>query len=155
MIETTEQVISRRPFVVRRVVRWGDCDPAGVVYTGRFTEYLLGAVHFFFENLGDGHYHRWVTSLDVDTPCKGMELAFHHALWPNDAFDMTCTVAEIRTHGYDIAVEAANAAGTRIFSGRFSPICIGLTERRRAPIPPAMLAALETHRGQTPIVSNP
>ena len=34
MIDSYESVVSRTPLVVRRRVRWADCDPAGVVYTG-------------------------------------------------------------------------------------------------------------------------
>ena len=29
-------------------VRWADCDPVGLVYTGKFNEYMLLAVHYFF-----------------------------------------------------------------------------------------------------------
>ena len=54
MMRATEYVLSERPFVVRRTVRWGDCDPAGVVYTGRFTDYLLGAVGLFTDHLAGG-----------------------------------------------------------------------------------------------------
>jgi 4-hydroxybenzoyl-CoA thioesterase len=138
-----EEVVSRRPFVVRKRVRWADCDPAGVVFTGKFSEYLLTAVGYLFDELGRGNYSAWLKDLQVDTPCKGLELAFHGALWPEDSFDMRCTVPQIRPHSYDIRVEAAQQDGRRIFSGRFSPICIGRQQRRRVPIPEAMLQALE------------
>jgi acyl-CoA thioesterase FadM len=140
------EVVSCQPFVVRRTVRWGECDPAGVVYTGRFADFVLDAVQLFFAGLADGNYHQWVERLGVDTPCKGMEFTFHHALWPGDVFEMTCTVPAVREHGYDISVEARSPSGTPIFSARFSPICIGRDVRKRAPIPPAMLEALAPHR---------
>ena len=31
----SEALISRAPVIVRRRVKWGECDPAGVVYTPR------------------------------------------------------------------------------------------------------------------------
>ena len=136
--DSYEYVLSHNPLVIRRRVRWGDCDPAGVVYTGRFTEYLLSAVTHFFSELADGPYMQWIESIGVDTPCKGMDLAFHYALWPEDEFDMTCRVGEIREHSFDIMVEAVRVDGKRTFSGRFSPICIGRTVRARVPIPEAM-----------------
>jgi acyl-CoA thioester hydrolase len=145
MINTYEEVISRRPLVVRRRVRWADCDPAGVVYTGKFSDYLLGAVNLFFNDIGGGNYMAWTRALGVDTPCKGMELTFHGALWPEDEFEMRCTVAEVREHSYDIAVEAAQADGRRIFSGRFSPICISREVRRGVEIPADYRAALARH----------
>ncbi len=145
-ITSYETVVARRPFTIRRRVRWGDCDPAGVVYTGRFTDYLMSAVTLFFAELGGGQYSRWVESLGVDTPCKGMAFTFHKALWPEDEFDLVCTVPAVRESSYDIAVEAARPDGSPVFSGRFSPICIGRSERKRVPIPAAYLEALRPHR---------
>lgn len=146
MIDSYEFVRSRQPFIVRRRVRWGDCDPAGVVYTGRFTEYLMGAVMLFMSDLGRGNYAKWVETLNVDTPCKGMELTFHKALWPEDDFDLTCRVGAVRESSFDILVEAARPDGSPVFSGRFSPICISRTERKRTAIPAGLLEAIAPHR---------
>ena len=30
-----------RPFTVMRTVRWGDCDPAGIIYTPRVLDYAM------------------------------------------------------------------------------------------------------------------
>ncbi len=142
MISSYEALVSREPFIVRKRVRWAECDPAGVVYTGRFSDYLLTAVNHVFDELGQGHYARWLKTLDVDTPCKGMELEFHAALWPEDVFDMHCDVPAIREHSFDIRVRARRPDGSAVFTGRFSPICISREVRRRVPIPPALRAAL-------------
>lgn len=143
MIDSYESVASRRPFVVRRRVRWSDCDPAGVVYTGKFTEYVLGAVTLFYNELSRGRGAEWRVALGVDTPCKGMALEFHRALWPEEEFEIAVHIGEIREHGYDIELEATQPGGVRIFSARFSPICIRTDARVRAPIPAEMLAALQ------------
>lgn len=145
MTDSREAVISRSPLVIEKQVRWADCDPAGVVYTGRFSDYLLTAVDYFFADLGGGRYFDWLQALQVDTPCKGMDLAFHGALWPEDRFRMHCSVSAIREHSWDIRVEAAQADGRRIFTGRFSPICISRQVRQRVTIPTEMRAALERH----------
>ena len=124
-------------------MRWADCDPAGLVYTGKFNEYMLLAVHYFFDELGVGNYFQWVKGLIVDTSCKGLDMVFHGALWPEDEFDMHCTVSSVREHGYDILIEAEQKDGWRISTGRFSPICISREVRKRAPIPLPMLDALQ------------
>ncbi|KQW64905.1 acyl-CoA thioesterase [Variovorax sp. Root411] len=143
MIDSYESVVSRRPFVVRRRVRWSDCDPAGVVFTGKFTEYVLNAVNLFYSELSQGRGAEWRKTLGVDTPCKGMALEFHRALWPEEEFDIAVHVGEIREHGYDIELEATQHGGVRIFSARVSPICIRTDARVRAPIPEEMLVALQ------------
>lgn len=143
MITSYEGLVSGEPLVVMKRVRWADCDPAGVVYTGKFTEYLLTAVNYFFNELAGGNYFQWAKELDVATPCKGLNMEFHGALWPEDEFAMHCSVSAIREHSYDIRVEATQKDGRRIFTGRFSPICISREVRKRVPIPPQMLDALQ------------
>lgn len=138
-----ERLVSRRPLVIERRVRWSDCDPAGVVYTGRFTEYLLSAMNYVFDALaGEQRYFDWLQALEVDTPCKGLEMEFHGALWPDDVFEMHCAVAAIRRSSFDLQVQARQADGRRIFTGRISPICISRNVRQRVPIPAPMLLAL-------------
>ncbi|MES2535247.1 MAG: acyl-CoA thioesterase [Pseudomonadota bacterium] len=153
MMNSIETVISRQPFIVRRHVRWGDCDPAGVVYTGRFTDYLMGAVMLFFSELAadshDGRYHDMVAALGVDTPCRGMHLDFRHALWPEDEFDIAVTVGRIGGSSWDIDVTATRCDGPIAFTGRFSPVCINRggerADARATAIPPALRTRLNAH----------
>ncbi|GAA5233112.1 acyl-CoA thioesterase [Verticiella sediminum] len=140
----TEYVISESPFIVRRVVRWSDCDPAGVVYTGRFTDYLLGAVSLFNEylaagarSLGEAH--------GVDTPCRGLSLSFEGTLWPRDEIDIRCAVGDIRQRSYDLACTATRPDGTPVFHARFSPICVRRDARVGTDIPASLRAVLSAH----------
>ena len=142
-IEPTEYVLSTRPFIVRRRARWGECDPAGVVYTPRFTDYLAAAVTLFHEDLFGGEPANFRQSLGIDTPCKGMSLVFHGALWPGDVFDMRVQVGEIRNASFDINVVATRPDGGPVFAGVFSPVCIPRGERRAVPIPDAYRALLQ------------
>ena len=144
MTNATEFVLSTSPFVVRRRARWSECDPAGVVYTGRFVDYLLSSVALFNEHLMGGPVEPLKQKLQVQTPCKGLSLVFDGALWPNDAFDMHVSVSDIRTSSFDIAVRAVRPDGRPVFSGVVSPICIAASERRSVPIPDEMKALLQS-----------
>lgn len=141
--QATEYVLSTSPFVVRRRVRWGECDPAGVVYTGRFVDYLISAVSLFQDHVFSGFSEGYRKSLGIETPCKALSMVFSGALWPNDVFDMQVRVGSIRNTSYDVCVEATRADGSAAFSATFSPICIPGTERRAVPIPAEMRARLE------------
>jgi acyl-CoA thioesterase FadM len=153
MMDSIETVISRQPFIVRRHVRWSDCDPAGVVYTGRFTDYLMGAVMLFFSELAaashGGRYHDMVAEMGIDTPCRGMQLEFRHALWPEDEFDIAVTVGRIGGSSWDIDVIATRRDGPIAFTGRFSPVCINRdgdrADARATPIPAALRTRLGAH----------
>ncbi len=43
---------SCRPFLARRLVRFGHCDPAGIVYFPRYYDLLNGVVEDWWEHLG-------------------------------------------------------------------------------------------------------
>ena len=141
MIHATEYVLSERPFVVRRTVRWGDCDPAGVAYTGRFTDYLLGAVGLYTAYMAGGE-GRLGEVHDVGTPCKAMRFEFMGTLWPDDVIDMTCTVEAIRTRSFDIRCVARRPNGATVFEAMFSPICVRLDRREGTPIPDSLRVVL-------------
>lgn len=138
MSNATEYVLSTAPFVVRRRVRWGECDPAGVVYTARFTDYLISAVMLFHEHHFGGPASTFRKEQGIETPCKGMSFVFARALWPDEEFDMAVRVGEIRTSTYDVIVEARTLQGEPVFTGTFSPACIKRGERKTVPIPQAM-----------------
>jgi 4-hydroxybenzoyl-CoA thioesterase len=141
--ETFEHVVSRTPLVIHRRVRWGECDPAGVVYTGKFSDYVLSCVNYFYDVIaGDITYGEWRRQLDIDTPCKALTFEFHRALWPDEWFEMHVRVSAIRTHSYDLRIEARLPTGEKVFSATFSPICIHRDRRERAPIPEALRLAL-------------
>lgn len=45
---STEHIISTIPCAIRRRVKSGECDPAGVVYTAAFSEYVISAAELFY-----------------------------------------------------------------------------------------------------------
>jgi acyl-CoA thioesterase FadM len=144
MNESSEIVVSQLPFTVRRVARWTDCDPAGVVFTGKFTDYLLGAVMHFLRHIGYGpgvqrHDQR------VGLPCKHMSLTFHASLYPEDAVDIRISVAAIRQRTFDIVAKAYFADGRLAFEGQFTPIAIRSDKRESVEIPDTLRDALAPH----------
>lgn len=145
MIRSTEYVLSESPFVLRRQVRWSDCDPAGVVYTGRFTDYVLSAVGFFHQHMAGYAAQSLGAQHGVDTPCKGMDFEFVGTLWPNDVIDIGCAVGEIRTRSYDIHCVASKPDATLIFKARFSPICVRQDARLGTPIPDSLRQVLSRY----------
>lgn len=145
MNESSEFVVSDAPFTVRRTARWTDCDPAGVVFTGRYTDYLLGAVMYFLRHIGYGAGWRKSLGEGVGLPCKHMSLTFHASLYPEDVVDIRIDVGSIRSRTFDLIVRATLADGRLAFEGQFTPIAIHADRRESTPIPPALLAALQPY----------
>lgn len=118
-----ERLLCRNPIIVRRRVRWGECDPAQVVYTPRFADYLAAAFSWFSRI----HLSDKLTADDgtrLATPMKALSLEFHHPLRPDDLFDMTVHVEAVRQRTFDLLIIAQSPSGEPRFTGRLSPALV-------------------------------
>ncbi len=144
-LEATERLISRTPVTVRRRVIWGECDPAQVVYTPRFADYLASAFGWFARVvLGD--LLKLADGTPIGTPMKGLELEFHRSLRVDDYFDMIVEIGEIRNRTFDMEVKALSMVGEPHFSGRLSPILIKGSTFETIELPPKLREALYTYK---------
>lgn len=142
----TTSARDNEPFRSERRVRWGECDPAGVVYTPRFTDFVVEAFHDFLEWLLEGPLQERLVELDLGTPAKAISLVFHKSLWPDDSFTMAVYVRDIRTRSFELDLCATSPRGERIFDATFAAVCILHGERRGRSIPDALRRRLEAYR---------
>lgn len=139
-----EVLLSRSPVTVRRRVLWGECDPAGVVYSPRFSDYLMIAFGWFTRVLAEEPEIAEELAA-LSTPMKGLRLEFRRTLAPGDVFDLTCRVAAVRSRTFDLEIVGAAPGGEPAFVGLLSPItCVG-PPMLATPIPPALRRALTRH----------
>jgi 4-hydroxybenzoyl-CoA thioesterase len=148
----TEYVRSKLPFVVRRQVRWSECDPAGVVFTGVFPNYVISAVQL----LRDYLFGSWIEHLKVvglAAPAKAISLEFHHMLAPNDRFDMTVLVSSVSAKTITYEVDGRCDNGDRAFVGRLTSIFVATGEGRGAqPVPAGIREVIETYQHQSRVI---
>jgi acyl-CoA thioesterase FadM len=118
--EFTERLLSREPIIVRRRVQWGECDPAGVVYTPRFADYMASAFMWFMRIV------LWPALADetLRTPVKALSLEFHKTLKPEELFDMTVLVCGVRNRTFDLCIRGTGIEGDDRFTGKITPIII-------------------------------
>ena len=147
MLDVTEQVVALTPLRIRRRVKWGECDPAGVVYTVRFSDYVISAFELFMRHLLDGAFQGAKDEHGFGTPAKALSLEFLASLRPDDEFEMTVLVADIRNRTFDLDIDGRDLDGKVLFRGRLTPITIKRGDRSRAIELPAMLRErLESYR---------
>jgi acyl-CoA thioester hydrolase len=137
-------VLSVKPFVVRRKVKWGECDPAGVVYTPVFADYVISAAELFYGALfGSGPQMR--RELACETPTRALTFDFRSPLWPDDEFDMAVSVRNISSRTYTLGVFGTKA-GAEVFESALTPICLMRDQRRAIEIPARLRSRLEEYR---------
>lgn len=137
-----EYLLSERPLTVRRRVRWGECDPAGVVYTATFADYVISAAELFYGALFGTTPQRAKSELGFGTPSRALAFDFMRSLRPDDEFDMTVRVAEVHSRTYVLDIAAATPQGEPVFNARLTPVCVARPERRSIEIPGAFRQAL-------------
>lgn len=142
---STEHVISETPFVIRRRVKWGECDPAGVVYTATFGEYVISAAELFYGRLLNGTPQALKNHHSFGTPTRALAFDFKASLWPDDEFDMAVLVDRIGEHTYTLLIQGT-VRGASAFDARLTPICVARSERRAIPVPPIMRDALTAYQ---------
>lgn len=150
MLDVTEQVLELAPFRVRRRVKWGECDPAGVVYTARFSDYVISVFELFMRHLLGGAFQGAKDERGFGTPCKALSLEFSASLRPDEEFDMTVLVAEIRSRTFDLDIRGRDPQGKDLFLARMTPITIKRGDRSRSiELPAALRDRLEAYRVST------
>jgi acyl-CoA thioester hydrolase len=143
---STESVIAQHPFTVRRRVKWGECDPAGVVYTVAFSEYVISVAELFYGMLFGTSPQKAKDELGFGTPTRALSFDFQRSLRPDDEFDMTVRVADIRERTYLLEIHGRTLTGDTVFVAELTPVCVARPERRSILIPPGLRAALAQYR---------
>lgn len=140
--EPLEYVRSHRPFVLRRTVKWSDCDPAGVVYTGVFVDYVTSAFRCFLAHALGGNVEEYVAAFGVDFPAKAISFVFESSLRPDDKLDVEVRVAGFRNTTFETEFIGTHK-GAACFSARMTTICVSPKDRRAIRVPDPLRAKLE------------
>ena len=70
------------PFVHEISVRWADCDPARIAYTGRIPNFALEAIDAWWEATVGDDWFRMNVDFDIGTPFVHLSLDFRKPVTP-------------------------------------------------------------------------
>jgi acyl-CoA thioester hydrolase len=142
----TEIVIAKAPVTIRRRVKWGECDPAGVVYMVNYGEYVVSAYEMLMAILLDEGFQKGKARHGVALPAKAFMIEFDAPLRPDDDFLMTVEIADIRTKTFDVIVRGRSIDQKNLFLAKFTPIAVDPQERSAASLPDMLVRKLESYR---------
>jgi len=143
--EPLTYVVSDRPFVLRQTVKWSDCDPAGVVYTGIFVEYVTTAFRAFLGTLLTPSVEEFVRIANVDFPAKAISFVFDSSLRPDEKFDVRVAVSAIKNTTFESVFTGTKAGGAACFVGRMTTICVSPADRRAIRVPDSLRQVFAPH----------
>jgi acyl-CoA thioesterase FadM len=129
---------------IPRVVKWGECDPAGIVYTPRFSDYVVEAHLACFEHLFGKSPYDLLRVQGLALPAKALAVEFKHPLLPNQPFEMKAGITTIRTRTFDVGVGGFTREGIEAFTGTLTLICLNLAQGKSQALPDFLLDPLRT-----------
>jgi len=124
------------PFVARIVVRFGDADPAGLVYYPVIFHYFHVAMEEFFAARAGVSYARLMAEERLGFPAVKAETEFFAPLFYGDEADIEVAVARVGKSS--VAFEyAARRASDAILCARSRQVhaAMNLDTRRAVPVP--------------------
>ena len=142
----TEAVIGNLPVTVRRRVKWGECDPAGVVYFVNYGEYVVSAYELMMTELLGEEFQKAKARHGVALPAKAFKIDFSASLRTGDEFLMTVEISDIRTKTFDALVRGHSVSRSPLFWATLTLIAVRPMDRSAMPLPVALVAELERYR---------
>ncbi len=132
-----------RQVVDNRTILFGECDPAGVMYTPRIVECIVeAALKFVSDSLGQP-FERFMFGHELTLPARNIDVDFLKPLTWDDEIEIRAGLLELRTHAYTVLVVAFNTNGDPAFTGKITQVCVDTATKKIAEFPQNFREALQ------------
>ena len=133
-------------FTTKRTILFGDCDPAGILFTPRVAYVVVEAVHEFLTHILGEPAIRKIFAMGVLPPARAMSIEFFSPMVWDDVIDIEVRCEEPKNSSFSFAVIGRNASGDKTFGSTFTQVCISKQDKRPIPVPDALRQALVDSR---------
>ena len=124
------------PFSTRITVRFGDCDPAGLVYYPAIFNYFHVAMEEFFAARCGTSYERLMRERRIGFPTVNAQAEFFAPMVYGDEIEIEVSVSRVGTSSATFVYSARRAAD-QLLCARSTQVqvAMSLDARRAAPLP--------------------
>lgn len=129
------------PFTSVVKVRFGHCDPAGIVFYPRYFEMLNMTVEDWFAAIG-ADFHNLHIERQIGTPTVRIDATFQAPSQLGDNLNITLTPTKVGTSSCDVDFLIA-CDGERRMTGTLTLVCMNLTSHRSTPWPDDVRVGLD------------
>jgi YbgC/YbaW family acyl-CoA thioester hydrolase len=135
--------------VVRRAARWGECDPAGIVYTPRFLDWVIEAVEAFFATVLQVPWLDLRRSHGLASPMARVSLDFKRPVAAGDEIDVELVVARIGRTSLTFAITGRRRSEP-CFTAEVTTVFVDMASDTPTRVPDLLRdRAARFHAGQT------
>jgi 4-hydroxybenzoyl-CoA thioesterase len=103
----------------RRRPLWSESDPAQIVYTARFTDYVLEAIEGWFSYVVGSNWYELHTDFGLGTPFVRLEMDIQKPLTPKNELTMPVLVEKLGSASLGFYVVGKRDATDISFVARF------------------------------------
>jgi 4-hydroxybenzoyl-CoA thioesterase len=103
------------PFSVTRAVKWGECDPAGIIYTPRVLDYALEIVEAWFREVVGVPWLTLNREMAMGAPTVRAELDFLDAPHPDQDIVIDLRVESLGRSSITFLVTGGGETGREFF----------------------------------------
>ena len=132
-------------FRLRRAVRFGDCDPAGIVYTPRFVNMLNEVLESFFPDALGLDYYGLIRDEKVGLGYARVGCDFMRPGLMGDELDFTVRIARVGGASAGFIIHA-HRGEDEVLRGTMVMVTTSLTLHRPIPLPATLRAALVAYQ---------
>ncbi|MBF7728940.1 acyl-CoA thioesterase [Pseudomonas sp. N040] len=129
-------------FVTKRTILFGDCDPAGIIFTPRVGYFVVEAVQEYLTHLLGGSGLRQISRMGVMPPARALSIEFLSTMTWDDVIDIQVSHQPAGTSSFTFLLVARNAAGNVTFRASLTQVCVDPESRQPVPLPQALREAL-------------
>lgn len=133
-------------FQASRMVRFSDCDPAGIVYTPRYVDMLNGVIEDFFPAALGLDYHGFITA-GIGLGYASLQCDFFQPARMGEVLSIAPLVDRIGGASAGFVLHAHRGEG-EVFRGRLTMVTTDIEAGRPIPLPAPIRAALTRYQEQ-------
>lgn len=113
----------RAPFIIHERVRWGDCDPMGIIRYDAYTRFFELGESEMFRSLGIG-YAAFAERFGITLPRRVMHLEFPSPPRLDELLELHVYVSEVGGSSLRLNVDAYGDGGALRMEGFLVLVCV-------------------------------
>jgi 4-hydroxybenzoyl-CoA thioesterase len=133
-------------FKMVRTVKWGDCDPAGIIYTPRVLDYAMETLEAWNREVLGIPWIKLNREMSLGMPTVRAELDFMGAPAPDEEIVTELRVERVGRSSITFLITGENGDGRELFRVTVTSCVISRPAFKSTPIPAAILERIHDYR---------
>lgn len=129
-------------FITKRKILFGDCDPAGFIYTPRVSYFVVESVHEFLADVLDGPAVRRILDMGILPPVRKLTIDFLRPLVWDDVIEIEVNVIKLTQHSFEFTILGRTSDDELAFQSNLTQVCVSPETKRPVELPEELRNAL-------------